>query len=463
MRFDLSSCPCEESDMMKSYSFLTVAVTLALLTTFGLPVPGGNLSVVMDAYPDVPFPSADGALPVGFGSSPQPTNLSPSATGSGYAIHVYDSGEYADDGVILPVFEALEARYAAEDREFTVEYWFKLPPGYDSDGKELFDHHQPSREGFWTAFQNGQLWAGIDTEPDEDDTAIHIHTGSGFNDGEWHHYALVRDLNASPDRLCLYLDGVGTCYIDGSKPEWAPVAADIRSPDNRDGSDDYNLPNYAVGARVTGAGYIEAWIDELRISDVARYRNDFTPPTGPFTLDSHTVMLFHFDEGAGNKTYGLSSTGGLNLEGTLVKDFDDYFFEPLDPNDPTDAAWLSKMWAGGRFDSVPPALTLTSPNGGELWLTGNQRQIRWTSTGTTTHVGLSYSTDGFTAISHTIVASTPNAGVYTWTTPITPSATTRVRVADAVNPAIYDDSDADFILADTVYLVYLPVILKNRP
>jgi hypothetical protein len=441
---------------MKSLSVLSVVTVLTLLIAFVIPLPGGDLSVVANAHPGNPFPAVDDTPTTDF--SPWPTNLQQSA-GSDYAIHVYDRGAYADDGVILPVFEVLEECYAAEGREFTVEYWFKLPPGYDRDGVELFDHHQPSREGFWTAFQYGQLWAGIDAVAgDTGPGAIHIHTGSGFNDGNWHHYALVRDLSALPHRLCLYLDGVGTCYADGSKPEYAPVSADIRSPRNLDGDDANNLPLYAIGARVTGAGPIEAIIDELRVSDVARYRGDFTPPTVPFILDSNTVMLFHFDEGSGNETNGLSSTGGLNLEGALVKDFDDYFFDPLDPADPTDAAHLEEMWTTGRFAST---LTLVRPNGGEMWLTGSQYQITWWPGISTTHVSLSYSTDRFTSISHTIVASMPNTGVYIWTTPITPSNTTYVRVADVISPSIYDDSDARFILTDIIYYLYQPVILKN--
>jgi hypothetical protein len=108
------------------------------------------------------------------------------------------------------------------------------------------------------------------------------------------------------------------------------------------------------------------------------------------------------------------------------------------------------------------SLTLTSPDGGELWQTDSEYQIEWTSTEPITHVSLSYSTDGFTAISHTIVVSTPNTGIYTWTTPITPSTTTRVRVTDAISPTICDDSDANFTLTDTIYRTYLPLILKDE-
>jgi len=422
---------------MKSLLVLAVATTLALTKPFAIP--------------------------------DQTTRNTQHATdnSSDHAIRVRDSGTYPKDGVMLPVFEPLEARYAAADREFTVEYWFKLPSGADSNNKELLDHHEPSMEGFWTAFQNSQLWAGIDAEAGNDDgsnDAIHIRTGSGFNDGEWHHYALVRDLGSSPDRLCLYLDGVGSCYENGSVPERAPVSADIRPPENRDGDDGNNFPPfYVIGSRTSGAGQIEATIDELRISDVARYDSDFTPLEVPFVLDADTVMLFHFDEGSGDTTYGYDSNNTA-LEGILVKNPGWYGLtdvEYFDTGNPTDATWLDEMWTDGRFGSTASSLTLTSPNGGRLWQTGTQHQITWTWSGSITHVSLSYSTDGFTAISHTIAASTPNTGVYTWTTPITPSTTARVRVADTANPTIYDDSNADFVLTDTIYPMYLPVILKS--
>lgn len=463
---------------MRSLPVLGLAVILAMLIILMGPCSEsnrpahavGHVSLGANAHPGDPSSPIYGMLATNV--SPRLMGLGQSLAGEDYAIHVCASGTYTDDGVILPVFENLEERYAAENREFTVEYWFKLAPDYNADGKELFDHHIPSQEGFWTAFQytpNTQLWAGIDSQPDSNATAIHVHTGYGFIDGEWHHYALVREVNdpPSPDRLCLYLDGAGSCYSDDN-PAKDPVSAEIRSPLNRDGGDGNNKPLYVIGARTNGGGEIEAAIDELRVSDLARYKGNFTPSIVPFSLDANTVMLFHFDEGAGNKTYGLSSTDGLTLEGILVESFGNYGLSltPLDPDDPLDAAHLSEMWVNGRFGTVTPpsSLTIISPNGGEQWSTGSQQSISWTSAGSIIDVSLSYSADGFTAISHTIVASTPNTGVYTWTTPITPATIARVRVADAANPAIYDDSDADFsLIGATYYLYYLPVILKFGP
>jgi len=42
-------------------------------------------------------------------------------------------------------------------------------------------------------------------------------------------------------------------------------------------------------------GPMDGTIDELRISDVVRYHQDFPPATEPFTPDAHTTALFHFD------------------------------------------------------------------------------------------------------------------------------------------------------------------------
>jgi hypothetical protein len=107
------------------------------------------------------------------------------------------------------------------------------------------------------------------------------------------------------------------------------------------------------------------------------------------------------------------------------------------------------------------SLTLVSPNGGEQWKTGSQATIEWSWTGPIIDVSLSYSTDGFATISHTVAGSTWNTGVYTWTTPLTPSSGIRVRVANAANPDVYDDSDSDFVLTDGSYPVYLPLLLKD--
>jgi hypothetical protein len=57
-----------------------------------------------------------------------------------------------------------------------------------------------------------------------------------------------------------------------------------------------------------GSNYADFYIDELRISNTARYTSAFTPSATAFTADANTWGLYHFD-GPNNTTY-IESAGG---------------------------------------------------------------------------------------------------------------------------------------------------------
>jgi hypothetical protein len=75
------------------------------------------------------------------------------------------------------------------------------------------------------------------------------------------------------------------------------------------------------------SGFMDGAIDEVRISDVARYLDEFDPPTTPFICDDHTRALWHFDELEGDTVFhddcgynnlligynGAHASGGGNL------------------------------------------------------------------------------------------------------------------------------------------------------
>jgi hypothetical protein len=103
-------------------------------------------------------------------------------------------------------------------------------------------------------------------------------------------------------------------------------------------------------------------------------------------------------------------------------------------------------------DTVPPVVTVTSPNGGELWEAGSAHNLTWTATDDVgvTAIDLEYSTDGGT--SWTLIASgQANSGSYPWTVPATTTAAGRVRVTayDAAANSGNDISDANFRILDT--------------
>ena len=67
-----------------------------------------------------------------------------------------------------------------------------------------------------------------------------------------------------------------------------------------DFSSDYDY--FSVGSTKPGdpsGSFFNGIIDEVRISNIARYTKDFTPQRR-FEPDEHTLALFHFDEGSGD-------------------------------------------------------------------------------------------------------------------------------------------------------------------
>jgi hypothetical protein len=89
----------------------------------------------------------------------------------------------------------------------------------------------------------------------------------------WYHVALV----ASTNNIKIYVDGVEKAAV-GSRPTLNTPTYDFTLGENFSGGDGYN-----------------GHIDEVRISNTARYTSTFTPPTAPFVNDANTLLLLHMD------------------------------------------------------------------------------------------------------------------------------------------------------------------------
>lgn len=108
-------------------------------------------------------------------------------------------------------------------------------------------------------------------------------SGSNLNFDEWVHVAATRDGTTAR----LFINGVQVAT--STDPDFNLTAST-------------NALNF--GARYWGAysRYLVGEMDEIRISDVARYhQTGFTPDrTQLFTPDGNTLLLLHLDEGSGN-------------------------------------------------------------------------------------------------------------------------------------------------------------------
>jgi len=90
----------------------------------------------------------------------------------------------------------------------------------------------------------------------------------------WYHVALVRN------------SGTTTLYVDGvARGSFADTLNYVQGNSNL----------YIGGwwnNSVTATGF-NGWIDEVRVSSIARYTSGFTPTTSEFTNDSNTILLVH--------------------------------------------------------------------------------------------------------------------------------------------------------------------------
>jgi hypothetical protein len=104
-------------------------------------------------------------------------------------------------------------------------------------------------------------------------------------------------------------------------------------------------------------------------------------------------------------------------------------------------------WIGGvTFDAKD--ITVSAPNGGEIWYAGDSETITWNSNNAGPDVRIEISRDGGFSWS-TIVASTPNSGSLMWSVSGPLSTTCRIRITSLNFPSITDESDAGFEIKAT--------------
>ncbi len=103
--------------------------------------------------------------------------------------------------------------------------------------------------------------------------------------------------------------------------------------------------------------------------------------------------------------------------------------------------------------SMPPFISVESPNGGEDWEVGSVQQIRWSSNKTSGTVKIEFSADS--AVTWTeVAASTEDDGIFKWTVPDSPSSHCLVKVSDTDGDPS-DLSDAMFTISQVPFISIL--------
>jgi len=102
-----------------------------------------------------------------------------------------------------------------------------------------------------------------------------------------------------------------------------------------------------------------------------------------------------------------------------------------------------------KDEFMTATIELTSPNGGENFFAGTIDTLRWKSSYATT-LNIDYSIDNGTTWTNIYSAMPAGIGSTPWLIPNTPSTSCKVRIADAANPTIFDESDRVFTISDSM-------------
>ncbi|WP_417391050.1 protein kinase domain-containing protein [Gimesia sp.] len=154
------------------------------------------------------------------------------------------------------------------------------------------------------------------------------------------HIAGVRN----SDKLRLYVDGKAcSTPLTFGDPSVSLAESDVLTAPFSIGASasKYYVKEKLIEEKING--FFHGIIDEVRISNTARYSKDFTPASR-FESDEHTMALYHFDEGSGDLLKDSSGNGhdGKIVGARWVKVDDD--LQVIDPDIPN---FLKVVWKLG--------------------------------------------------------------------------------------------------------------------
>ena len=196
----------------------------------------------------------------------------------------FGTGSYTNNSLSGYLSVTPYADFAFGTGDFTVEFWYRptaissivIPIGFRPvgvNGNYPLLVMNNSSQGALQYYVNG----------------YRITTPSVFSLNTWSSVALVRYSGSTK----LYVNGTqaGSTYVDATN---------------------YLAGSCIIGANefTLGANSITGFMDEIRISNIARYTGNYTPATQPFMSDNNTLLLLHCD-GTNNSTIFTDSSNTI--------------------------------------------------------------------------------------------------------------------------------------------------------
>jgi hypothetical protein len=171
-----------------------------------------------------------------------------------------------------------------QTRQLTFEAWIK--PKQPREDAEVLNKSVGDCKDDWTLAVLRNMVVQFSVANSCTGNSRRLESPERLREDEWYHIAGVWD----SDSLRLFVNGkqVRRAFFN-EVPSANRIDMSIGANNHWDGTYD---------------GYA-GLIDEVRYSDTARYREDFTPLTR-LSNDDRTVLLYHFDEGSGETTIDSS-------------------------------------------------------------------------------------------------------------------------------------------------------------
>lgn len=172
------------------------------------------------------------------------------------------------NGTSSKLVSAISADFRFGTGPFTIEWWMYLTAPWDTVGTgSIGIIGQKAGDSFtgWQVYRDGGYPTKINFRLGLQNNFPSVSTPSV---GIWEHWAICRNETA----LTWYKDGIAESIQTNSYNTNESVILNI-------------------GFSQTWSGYFGGYLDDIRISNIARYTNDFTPPTVPFAYDANTKLL----------------------------------------------------------------------------------------------------------------------------------------------------------------------------
>jgi len=217
---------------------------------------------------------------------------------------------------------------------FTIEFWIRFSRPLEQMNSGLFGAEMWSvltkrkcyelRMG-GSAFGDDRIYPRIGVF-DEESGGCAIHGDLSYKNGaKWHHIVIQADL----PEITFYFDGVRSA-----------VKVESKTSKMANNSEPLKIGFGVNRSEITAPTTLGDWtwthldkplgvsIDELRISDIPRYRNVIRKVDRRFNPDAHTMALWHFDEvgacrfkdssGHGNTLHTPNCVFGVSKQGKLA-------------------------------------------------------------------------------------------------------------------------------------------------